>query len=253
MHKQRLLTLRRKLLRALVPEWFWPKQVLLDGVAIPLRRMPWSFGTKWLIKKDGYEAEERLLLQQILTPGMQVIEMGGSIGILSAIIAEKIGAKGKLVSVEASAQLTRFSYKWLAKYPWVTVVTGFAFPVWDAQNIVVRGFNEDRGNLGGVVNFTSVIDDIKSSFSQPVWDIGALANKYHIVPEMLVIDVEGSEQVLLEKPGGFPDSLKHVLIELHPGFYPNGQADKDAIIRAIEKEGFEKVKDLRGVYLFSRK
>jgi hypothetical protein len=247
--RKHLLLARRWVLRHLVPEIYWPKEVNLDGVTIPLRYRPWSYGTKWLIKQGGYEAEERTLLDGIFQPGMQVIEMGSSIGVLTAIAAEKIGAKGKMVAVEASENLTRHSIAWLSKYPWVTVVTGYAFPVWHARGIAINGFNEERGSLGGTVAFSEVISYDKQA---GIFDIETLSSQFNISPELLIVDVEGSERIMLHKPLSFPSTLKSLLIELHPGLYPKGQSDKDAIIKAILNDGFRQVKELGGVYLFQR-
>ena len=51
--------------------------------------MPFSFGTKLMLTLGNYELPERILCDLVLEKGMKVIEMGTSIGILSAII-EKI-------------------------------------------------------------------------------------------------------------------------------------------------------------------
>ena len=247
---QQILILRRKLLRML-PEWFWPRAITLDGVNIPLRGKPWSFGTKKVLQQGTYEAEERVLLNGIVKPGMQVIEMGSSIGILTAIIAEKIGATGRLISVEASEKLTRYSVPWLSRYPWVTVCTGFAFPVWQAEDVQVASFNEERGNLGGTVVFGDR-SSILTAASVKIYGLKTIMDKFGVVPELLIVDVEGSEILMLSNPLHFPDSLQYLLIELHPGMYPRKKKDAIEIIGTICKEGFEQVNAIRGVYLFKR-
>jgi len=104
-----LYRMRRTLLRVLVPEFVWPKSVLIDGARIAIRNAPYSFGVKRVLKRGEYELEERGLLSNILQPGDVVVEMGGSIGILTAIIAARVGSSGFVTSVEASAKLTTYS------------------------------------------------------------------------------------------------------------------------------------------------
>lgn len=248
--KQQLLVLRRHIL-GLLPEFIWPTNVILDGVSIPVRGRPYSYGTKWLLKQGGYELEERTLLSSILKPGMQVLEMGSSIGILTAIMAEKIGPTGKLVAVEASATLTKHSAAWLSVYPQVTIVTGYAFPVWQAGPIYIEGFSGVRGSLGGTVAFSRPVG---GATTQPgVYDIATLCAQYQLSPQVLVVDVEGSERILLEQPPQLPASIQYVLIELHPGLYPNGRADADALLKILAIEGFAVMKEVLGVYLLGRR
>jgi FkbM family methyltransferase len=252
MYKQWLLA-RRWLLRHFVPELYWPKIVTLDGVSIPLRGKPWSYGTKWLLKQGGYEAEERALIQDILQPGMQVLEMGSSIGILTAIVAQKIGPAGRIVAVEASQQLTRHSAPWLAAYPWVTIVTGFAFPVWKLGNIHIEGFSEVRGSLGGTVSFSSPSTPTASNFAEEgLYDVETLCSKYNLQPQLLMVDVEGSERIMIDTPPALPACIRYIIMEIHPGMFANGLKDRDAILDVLFMDGFALKKELRGVYLFSR-
>jgi len=251
--KQQLLLLRRHALR-LLPEWIWPVSVHLDEVCIPLRGRPWSYGTKWLLKQGGYEAEERALMKGILQPGMQVLEMGSSIGILTAIVAKKIGPAGRIVAVEASQQLTRHSAAWLAAYPWVTIVTGFAFPVWKMGNIQIEGFSEVRGSLGGTVSFSSASNSPASQTgSSGIYDIEKLCSTYKLQPQLLMVDVEGSERIMIATPPALPACIRYIIMEIHPGMFANGLKDRDAIVTSLANDGFALDKEMRGVYLFERK
>lgn len=241
---------RRWLLKNLVPEIFWPVQVRLDGVSIPLRNTPYSFGTKWILKKGSYEMEERKLLASLLRPGMQVLEMGSSIGIVTAIVADKIGASGKMVAVEASESLVDYSTTWLSRYPQLTVLPGFGFPVAHAPGIRIEGFNEARGNLGGVVSFGP--DSGAAGYDSRVWDINRICREFNLEPELLVVDIEGSELVMASNPLDFPQSVKHLLIEFHPGLMPGGHKDVAVIKNALVSEGFSLAASNYHVCLFSR-
>jgi hypothetical protein len=82
--------IRREILKKLVPDLIWPKEIFLDGALIPLRKSPFSFGIKRYLVLGQYESAERVLVRKYLNFGDQVIEMGGSIGVLTAIISIKI-------------------------------------------------------------------------------------------------------------------------------------------------------------------
>lgn len=242
--------LRRHLLKLLIPEWVWPREVVLNGVKIPVRNTPYSFGTKWILLKGHYEAIERKLLEPILQKGMQVLEMGSSIGIVTAIIADKIGRSGKMVAIEASESLFNYSSKWLAKYPQLQLVHGFAFPVAEAPGIQIDSFDEVRGNLGGVVAF--IQESSGSKGDERVWDINRICWHFNLQPELLVIDIEGSETVMANTPLNLPQSIKYILIEFHAGLIPGGIKDVEAIKNALEEEGFNLKESSYSVCLFVR-
>jgi len=247
---QKLLLFRRFILQFLVPDIFWPEEISIDGVSVPLRKMKYSFGTKWILTKGQYEAEERKLLVPILKQGMQVLEMGSSIGIVTAIIADKIGSTGKMVAIEAADSLVSNSAEWLSRYPHLHLVNGFAFPVAEVPALDIAGFDEVRGNLGGVVVFGQ--GTVPAKYNNRVWDINRVCRDYNLQPELLVVDIEGSEVVLATQPMQCPASVRFILMEFHPGLYPNGKNDENAIRSSILSAGFREINRSNGVSLFER-
>lgn len=251
--KKNVLLLRRWMLQNFVPEFFWPKQVELDGVAIQIRDTPYTFGTRWLIKKRLYEKEERELMVRILTPGMQVIEMGGSIGILTAVMANAVGTQGRVISVEASEKLTNYSKTWLEKLGNVSVVTGFGFPVWKAPAIQLRKFDERGGNLGGTLIFDIADSGKLVEADESLYDIQRLCMLYDFHPDVLAVDVEGTEIIIASQAANFPASISYVLIELHDGLYKNGKQDEISIHLALLNDGFDLRERMENVCLYMRK
>lgn len=247
-----IYAIRRFLLKHFVPEFIWPEQVEIDGVVIKVRNSPYSFGTKMILKKGTYEAAEREILRDVLYPGAQVIEMGGSIGILSAVVSKGIGKKGRLISVEASKRLTAYSKTWLEELGNVVVETGFALPVLEApKQLSVRSFDESAGSLGGIVKFD--VDKENSSFKKnDIFDLKSIIDKHNVKPELLIVDIEGSETILMTIPPQIPSSVQMILIELHPGLYERHEEDETKIIDAICREGFEVRRKKQSSYLFKR-
>lgn len=247
-----LYRVRRTLLRVLVPEFVWPERVRLDGASIRVRHAPYSFGVKLILKRDEYELDERRFLADILRSGDVVVEMGGSIGILTAIIAARVGPTGFVVSVEASPTLTAYSRTWLEAGGNVKVLTGFGFPVWELQHSVeIQEFEEKWGSMSGRVSF-SVGDAAAppAPAARPLFDVKTASASAGRPPVALVVDIEGSESILCSQAPSFPPSLRHVLIELHPGMY--GEQKKADIAERISGDGFVPVAQEGNVILFSR-
>jgi hypothetical protein len=249
-----LYRLRRTLLRVLVPEFVWPKFVMVDGAQIKVRNAPYSFGVKRVLKLGEYELDERRLLSSVLQPGDLVIEMGGSIGILTAIIADKVGKSGLVISVEASVKLAEYSRTWLESRGNVRVLVGFGFPVWELQHpIEIQKFEEKWGSMSGRLTFNTgslATRDATNEQADPLYDLKTLS-KYSEQPAVtLVVDIEGSERIICSQKPEFPQSLRNLLIELHPGIY--GEKTKKEIVRSIEEDGFRKRANQGNVFLFTR-
>lgn len=250
--KKAVLKIRRYLL-SFVPEFLWPKEVFIDGVGIPIRNTPYSFGTRWILCKGTYEVSERKLIEQFLKPGSIVFEMGGSIGVLTAIMSKIVGTSGRVISVEASDDLTSFSRQWLEKKGNTKILTGYGFPVFEGKSLVkINSFDKSLGSLGGIVSFelNANVDENISDDKVKVYDIRQIAEQFQINPDVLVIDIEGSETLLLNVAPQLPLSVKHVLIELHPHLY--GLSVMNSIINRINVQGFNIMRQEGDVYLFDR-
>jgi FkbM family methyltransferase len=237
-------------LRWIIPEWVWPEYVVLDGVQIRIRNTPYSFATKRILVNGEYEAGERTLLKGKIIPGDTIIEMGGSIGILTAILSRLTGKSGRVISIEASQRIGDYSRSWLKEKGNVEVVTGFGFPVYALEKSMrINGLDESAGSLGGVVSY-SLEDHQSISQDQNVYDIRKIMTLYNIQPTVLVIDVEGSEKTILENDPGLPESVRLVLMELHPHFY--GMDSMEKIINTLTRSGFELMEKQDHVCLFER-
>ncbi len=259
--QQRYYDFRRWALRTFVPEFVWPRAVDVDGVQIKLRGTPYSFGTKLVLKKGEYEKPERELLRQIVRPGMQVLELGGSIGIVTSVLARLVGPTGRVVSVEASPELTNYSKTWLQTPGRVDIVTGYAFPVWSLPpGLRVGGFNQTC-SLGGTVDFSvegngssaapAAVPAARSGEPE-VFDLSTLCGRFNLTPEVLVADVEGSEAIVLSQRPALPESIRFVCIELHAWLYPNRARDEQAISDVLIAEGFRLREKIDTAWLYER-
>lgn len=239
--------LRRFVLKYAVPEVWWPNHVQLDGVEFKVRNTPYSFGIKYLLKKapETYEASERAFLAYI-RKGDYVLELGSSIGILTRLIGEKVGDKGRVLAIEASRKLTNYSKLWLERQGNIEVINKYAFPIFNA--IPISGsFNDDYGSLGGKVEFenaSSMLPYEKCFFLEEAERV------YTFQANVLVCDIEGSEAIMLKHDPNIPAYFKTIIIELHPSIY--SMLTTLNIIDTIKGQGFSLEASLHSVYLFRR-
>lgn len=241
--------LRRIFLKTFVPEFIWPKYVVIDETNIPIKGMPYSFGIKRILSKGNYEVNERALLNNIISEGDQIIELGGSIGILAAIMSKAVSKKGLIISVEASQKLANVSKQWLEPKGNVKILCGIGFPV---NTVPVKytkfTYVNDGNSLAGMVDFSS-----EQPFGEnqiEIFDLKTICTQFNIVPNILVVDIEGSEIVFQEDNIEFPGSIKHIVIEMHPRIY--GETKEISLIKGLEKYGFYIEKEIDHVYHLKR-
>jgi FkbM family methyltransferase len=246
---KKFYSFRRKLLTIITPEFIWPKYVNIDGAKIKVRNEPYTFGIKLSLTKRLYEGPERNLLHNKDISGESVIELGGSIGVLTAYLANKVGEKGKVISVEASKRVSAHSRMWLEKNQNTKIFTGYAFPVSKIHNnIKINNFDDSGNSMQGIVNYE--LYEGSGYNNSLIYDIKKISDLGGIIPTILICDIEGSEQIIIEQKPDFPLSLKFILIELHPEIY--GKIINDKIIRTIEQEGFLLIDSEGNVLAFER-
>ena len=216
--------------------------------------MPFSFGTKLSLSAGSYELPERILCSLVLEKGMNILEMGTSIGILTGIMASKIGSQGKIVTIEASQKNFNIACSWLLnQYPNIKIVNGYGFPCSNIpEDLYVKKFNESISNLGGEVEYSFNNSGIKSRDDLPSLDIKTIEKVYlKDKADLLLADIEGAENILLKANTRIPKTLKHIIIETHPWKYTS-QEDIDQIISKICSCGFKVIHNIETCYLFSR-
>ena len=241
---------RRFILRTFIPKFLFPKFVILNGAKIDVRNSGYTFGVKLAICRNTYEINERILLEEALNTGDHVLEMGASVGIVSRVILSMIGSAGVLKSIEASESVFKTTNRAMSNLTNFQLIHGLGFPVSkiNKEKYSRRSFNFDRSTLGGHLDFESEIDDLENSI--PIYDISSLTDE-SFNPSVLVLDIEGSEIVLLDLELTIPNSIINIIIELHEFIY--GPKLKNEIIERLVSLNYEVVKELNDVFWLRRK
>lgn len=197
-----------------------------------------------LLKGKPYEAAEARMIRDHLTYGMQVIELGGSLGVISALIRGMIGPDPIHVIVEANPALAETCAKNAKQGAAAdrTVFIGAAVDYSGTKTVNFDfGHNAHVGKVGGnrgvevpAVTLTQLIQHLPQ---------GAYA---------LICDIEGAEKQLFENERTALDRADVVIIELHPSLYPDGEADQARIITMILEAGLGQIAVDENVFYFKR-
>lgn len=240
--------IRRLLLKTIVPEFIWPKTVEFDGAEIPVRGMNYTFGVKWVLTKGVYEDSERMLTKKVLKEGDYVLEMGASIGVVTAIISKLIGTSGRLISIEASELLANQTRKWIELKGNSKIIQGFGFPVEKVPSKYKSlNYKFDGNSLGGYIDFSQESDSEKSD---NIFDLSRIEIENNFKPSSLILDIEGSEIVIMEPNVNIPAYIQNIVIEMHPDIY--GVETENKIIAKFYEFGFIYKMEINHVFLLSR-
>jgi len=192
-----------------------------------------------LIEGREHEDNVKKTFRNNINEGDTIIDVGANMGEFSLIAAEKVGRKGKVISIEPLKQ----AVSWLEKN---YTLNGFS-----NYEILEKAVGKNKGtktlykrsesskagrldpdisnkklvNTGEVI--VDTIDDIISSRN---------INKV----EILKIDVEGFEyEVLCGCKNSFKENkIKKIICEIHPWFLKKKGLDKNSIYAFLKENGF---------------
>ena len=185
--------------------------------------------------RGGYERAERKLLAALIRQGDRVIELGASMGIVSTLLAKKVGPSGRVVSAEPNRALKpHFERQLAANGEKVDLLALLGCPLWEGpvpEEIAMQRFSAVADSLSGRA---------AGEGGEPLpWvTLKELAERAGMPePTALVMDVEGGEQVWCDHAPGFPSSLRTIIVEVHPHLI--GEVKAATCIQALVREGFE--------------
>lgn len=212
----------------------WPEFALLDGVKVPIRGSFLAPRMRRHLMRGGYERAERKLLAELIGPGDRVIELGASLGIVSTLLAKKVGKAGAVLSAEPNSLLKpHFERQLSVNGEKVELLGLLGCPLWDGpvpEEVAKQRFSAVANSLSG-----RAAGD--GGDSVPWVTLKELAERGGMPePTALVIDVEGGEQVWCDHAPNFPPSLRKIIVEVHPHLI--GEMKAGTCIQALVREGF---------------
>ena len=188
--------------------------------------------TKAAVLLGTYEEVEVDLLREHLEPGPDVVELGASLGVVSAVIARRLRPGARLLCVEANpacissieANLEVNARELATKVINRAVAYGATDVLLDVGD-VNAAFVTDRGGGSGV--------------RVPATTLGALLRAEQIDRYSAVIDIEGSEADLLTAEPEALRGCRQLFIELHETERAGERYTVARLGKLIEGAGFE--------------
>ena len=193
-----------------------------------------AFSVKKQIMRGQYEEPECRLVRRHLDPGLPVIELGGSLGVVSALINSRLEAGTTLTVVEANPQLLhacRTNAAAAGHGERVEVVHAAVAYGSDTVSFAVSA-DSLSGRLGAEAG--------KASLEVPAVTLSQLVeSRVGGRAYSLVMDIEGAEYDVFAHDAGGLSSCRMAIVEVHPHIYARSGQSLDGFMELVSRAGFE--------------
>lgn len=189
---------------------------------------------KHSIRSGEYEAAERSLIARCLPEELPVIELGGSLGIVSRFIGRRIGPDRRHVIVEANPSLDKVC---------LALATGG-----EERNCEVVSAAVDYSGKTSIsfkasswlLDSRVVPDGTSGAIRVPTVRLSDLRREHLGDREdySLVCDIEGAEFDLFSQPREEFDGCRFLLIEIHPWAFARRGKTEAEFSALVEAHGF---------------
>lgn len=199
-----------------------------------------------LARGRPYEAAEAALIRAHLPQGSPVIELGGCMGVISALIRDVIGPDPVHVVVEADPHLAAICRPnaEAAAAPGKAEVVVAAIDYSGAATVTfASGKNAHVGHVAGPG---------ETGITVPALRLCDLTARLPAGPFALICDIEGAETAMIAAEAAMLPRLSVLILETHPMVYPGGQAELDAMLAGIRASGMDLVAEAGQVVCFRR-
>jgi FkbM family methyltransferase len=182
-----------------------------------------------------YESAELRLINKHLSSELPVIELGGSLGIVSSHIISRIKQPYKIV--EANPMLIETIRTNTSKY--------------NSNRVGVEIINKAVSYSASTVSFAVSVNNTESSLAYngetkqdnrnmitiPATTLSILTND--LSAYTLVCDIEGAEVELIKKDKAALTRCRYIFMEVHKTLFENLTYSQDDIIQLLQQQGFQ--------------
>lgn len=196
-----------------------------------------------------YEKAEAELIQAHLDPHADVIELGGSLGAVGALVAHRLAPTSRLVSVEADPDL-------LSLLEWNLTANSQGTPVTVLHRLVDHTARDSIGYFQPSERTTT--GQIATTPSAPGTvaveraTLQTIRRETGIDTFTLVCDIEGAELDLIEAGPSAFDGCTAAFMEWHETSPAGRPIDRSAVEAALASMGFRFVEQRGDVAFYSR-
>lgn len=199
----------------------------------------------------GYEAVEIDFVKRYLRPDRDTIDLGSSLGVVTAHIGQRLSPGRRVICVDANSQLAdiiRANVSGNAPHVRVEIVSGaVAYPP-DGRSTVELTLGFD--NL-----VAHIVEDDAAAKCRPVpvVTLSDIVRRYAVGDYALVCDIEGSEAGLLEMDGAALAHCRQMIIELHHVMRRGWEWRPEDLANELrQKHGFRQIAWRGCVYVFEK-
>ena len=195
-----------------------------------------------------YESAEIRLIHKYFKGNTDVVEAGGSLGIVSSHICSLLGTGKKQVVIEANPFLKDTIQANLGQFGSNNFKVVSAAIGYDSNEI---SFTISDNNTESRVNNSGSISG--KDYRVPALPLAKVLQMESIRDYALVSDIEGSEIGFLVNDADALQQCRQLFIELHNTSYRGVDYSVDQLVDLILKTGFKRVDNEGPVYYFERK
>lgn len=199
-----------------------------------------------LLRGRPYEQAEAILARKALRLGMNVLELGGSIGVISAVVRSIIGPEASHVIVEADDDLAKVCAQNAsrgAKSGLASVVRGAVDYSGASHVFFDSGHNAHTGHVD---------PNAKTGTAVPALTATAAAAGLPEGPFALVCDIEGAEYPMILQDAALLPRLSAIIMELHPPSYAKLGGSTEMLLGKLAENGFTLREQIENVVLLTR-
>ncbi|KQZ87140.1 hypothetical protein ASD64_06760 [Mesorhizobium sp. Root157] len=200
-------------------------------VTIP-DHIPFTF--KRQVMQGKYEEAERRLVDAHLDPHLPVIEMGGSLGILSAYIARKLAPQTPYWVIEANPDIIDICTENVATQPRSVPVQVHNYAIaYGAESVsFAKSENVHISRLGSDILPGNV--NIAARTLQQIVSAMGVTEGFS-----LIMDIEGAEFDVFENDGEAFASCRLAVVEIHPHIFEQQGRSVARFMELVEKAGMK--------------
>jgi FkbM family methyltransferase len=217
--------------------------VTIDGCRFDVSHPAISDAMRSRLWRGRYERSERAVLAAILDPERPVIELGGGIGVVAAIVNRRLRDPHEHVVIEPNPSLIRVLER-------QRMLNGAAFAIehgaLDYSGLpfallpVDTAFIEARVGTSGRTRHVPSLTFLDVVERYPWRDV------------TLICDIEGMEVDLVWREGDLvARHCRTIVMEIHPEF--RSETECRSVFAGLHSRGFETVASLRKVHAFRRR
>jgi FkbM family methyltransferase len=216
-------------------------RTVLDGISLDLSRL--SLKVRNRILMGLYEAHEKRMCEEFLTPADAVLEIGGAIGFIGLICQKNIGIRNYFVfeANPETLEILKANYQ----------LNGLRPAAWN----LALGPCEGALDLDVTSDFwdnsvcTPLAGGVRLTLRVPSAPLESLLGRTGHAVNVLIVDVEGAEQFIDWRR--IPDQIDKVIIELHPTVL--GAEKMYDLIGALIQRGFYVAREESGTFVFLKR